>query len=153
MGLDIFGFGEEREGGRKLRKFVKEMNGKYVAVGFTDKSGTYEDGASVAQIAAFNEFGTDNMPARPFMRQTKLNNGEKIHKFMQKSIKENVESGSVEQMLNQVGSKYKGFIQKEIRNGEFEPNAPSTVRKKGSSRPLIDTGRMRQSVVYEIREE
>ena len=32
-----------------------------------------------------------------------------------------------------------------------EPNAPSTIRKKGSDKPLIDTGRLRQSVNYVIK--
>ena len=45
----------------------------------------------------------------------------------------------------------KGLIQRKIVDGTFEPNAPSTIRKKGSSRPLIDTGRMRQSVNFIIR--
>ena len=34
--------------------------------------------------------------------------------------------------------------------GDFEPNAPSTIRKKKSDKPLIDTGRMRQSVMTVI---
>ena len=30
----------------------------------------YPDGTPVAAVAAFNEFGTDRIPPRPFMRQT-----------------------------------------------------------------------------------
>jgi len=33
------------------------------------------------------------------------------------------------------------------RNG-WEPNAPSTVAQKGSSRPLIDTGELRRSITW-----
>ena len=46
----------------------------------------------------------------------------------------------------------KDVIQESITEGAWEPNAPSTVAKKKSSKPLIDTGRMRQSVNYIIRE-
>ena len=45
----------------------------------------------------------------------------------------------------------KGIVQKTIKEGSFVPNAPSTIRKKGSDKPLIDTGRLRQSVNYHIK--
>jgi hypothetical protein len=44
-----------------------------------------------------------------------------------------------------------GDIQHEITVLRHPPNAPATIRAKGSSKPLIDTGEMRQSVTYQIR--
>ena len=41
----------------------------------------------------------------------------------------------------------RGLVQETIKEGEFSPNAPSTIKKKGSDKPLIDTGHMRQSVM------
>jgi hypothetical protein len=38
------------------------------------------------------------------------------------------------------------------RNG-WAPNAPSTIRRKGSDRPLIDTGALRAAIVGVVREE
>ena len=38
------------------------------------------------------------------------------------------------------------------RNG-WAPNAPSTIRRKGSSRPLIDTAQMRNSLTYVLAED
>jgi hypothetical protein len=38
------------------------------------------------------------------------------------------------------------------RNG-WKPNAPSTIARKGSARPLIDTGALRASITYVIKEE
>ena len=35
--------------------------------------------------------------------------------------------------------------------GGFAPNAESTIKKKGSDQPLIDTGYMRQSVNYVVK--
>lgn len=35
----------------------------------------------------------------------------------------------------------------------WAPNAPSTIRRKGSSRPLIDTGVLRNSIVYVLGEK
>lgn len=33
----------------------------------------------------------------------------------------------------------------------WPPNAPSTIKRKGSDRPLIDTGALRQSITYVVR--
>jgi hypothetical protein len=38
------------------------------------------------------------------------------------------------------------------RNG-WAPNAPSTIRAKGSARPLIDTGEMRKSITYVVSDD
>ena len=38
------------------------------------------------------------------------------------------------------------------RNG-WAPNTPETIRRKGSDRPLIDTGELRKSIVYLIKAE
>lgn len=35
----------------------------------------------------------------------------------------------------------------------WAPNAPSTIKRKGSSRPLIDTGELRKSITYVIVDE
>jgi hypothetical protein len=35
---------------------------------------------------------------------------------------------------------------------EWEPNAPSTIARKGSERPNIDTGAMRAAITYVVRE-
>lgn len=37
-------------------------------------------------------------------------------------------------------------------NNNWPPNAPETIRRKGSSRPNIDTSEMRKSIVYVVRE-
>ena len=58
---------------------------------------------------------------------------------------------SAEEILKSIGLKVKDLMQAEIIEGNFAPNAASTVRRKKSSRPLIDTGRMRQSVNYQIK--
>jgi hypothetical protein len=38
------------------------------------------------------------------------------------------------------------------RNG-WEPNKPATVKRKGSARPLIDTGALRAAITYVVKEE
>lgn len=40
----------------------------------------------------------------------------------------------------------------DARNG-WAPNAPSTIKRKGSDSPLIDTGEMRKAIVYVVRDK
>lgn len=56
-------------------------------------------------------------------------------------------------MLKEIGIFQKDLIQEKITDGDFAPNAESTIRQKGSSKPLIDSGRMRQSVNYVIQKK
>ena len=113
---------------------------------------TQRDPVTVTEVAAWNEFGTARSPARPFMRQTLKNSRKEITRHAQSQMKA-VLNGKMDAQtaLNRIGSYVKGRMQLEIRDGEFTPNAPSTIARKGSSKPLIDTGRMRQHIVYEIR--
>lgn len=139
--------------GAAIDAYIEELCAHEVHIGYQEDSGSYGDGPTVAQVACWNEFGTEHSPARPFMRQTYEDYSEDIIKRGQSEIKKEIATGSpnAEKTFNAIGVCVKGYIQKEIVEGDFEPNAPSTIAKKGSSRPLIDTGQMRQSVTYVIK--
>jgi hypothetical protein len=58
---------------------------------------------------------------------------------------------TVKDALTQMGAKYAAWIKYEIDNGEFAPNAPSTIARKGEGKhPLFDTGKMRGAVNFEV---
>ena len=38
-------------------------------------------------------------------------------------------------------------------NNHWAPNSPRTIAQKGSSRPLIDTGSLRKSIIYVVRDK
>lgn len=136
----------------------------YVAVGFVGESAWQpkedEDGPSadvtVVDVATFNEFGTNRIPARPFVRTTFEMNEKKFVSII-RQIKIQLATGNVaiKDGLSLVGLFAQSEIQKTIGKSDslFEPNAPSTIEKKGSSKPLIDTGQMRQSVTFEVRND
>ncbi len=139
---------------KRLEKLTKEMGSKSIEVGFNESSGTYKDGPTVAQVAAWNEYGTEHSPSRPFMRQTMVDYRDKISEYAGEALKTAAaEHGDIATVMNKVGAYTKGRMQKEIRDGDWVPNAPSTIANKGSSKPLIDSGRMRQSIVYVIKEK
>ena len=49
-----------------------------------------------------------------------------------------------------MGMKVQADVQQAITVLSSPANAPSTIAKKGSSNPLIDTGHMRQSVSHRL---
>ena len=139
--------------GKKLQKILKELADKEVRVGFQQGKATEEDGTDVCDIAAWNELGTVNMPSRPFLRMSVDDNSDKINSFMSAQKRSIINGESADRILKKIGIFQKDLIQEKITEGSFAPNAPSTIKAKGSSKPLIDTGRMRQSVNFEIKQK
>jgi len=123
-----------------------------VSVGYFSDSGAYKSGITVAEVAAKNEFGTSRIPARPFMRQTiEAHTGD--WGDLAEGVERRVADGmSVAQGLELIGNQAKGHMQEMIGTGNFTPNAPSTIARKGSSQPLIDSGNMRERVSFKVEE-
>jgi hypothetical protein len=107
--------------------------------------------SDLVTIAAANEFGAPrrHIPERSFMRstfdETKTTVADLVGKEYDKILKG---SSTVLVSLGRMGAYMKGAIQKKIQRGPFVANRPFTIKKKGSSRPLIDTGQLRQSIQH-----
>ena len=138
--------------GKKFFRELKKLMKMEVAVGFQAGEATEENGADLVDIAAFNELGTSSSPARPFMKQSFENHEDVLKKACERVNNAVNSGGSAEQALNALGVDLKGLVQEEILEGGFVPNAPATIKKKRSDTPLIDTGTMRQSVNYVVRQ-
>ena len=104
---------------------------------------------SVIDIAIWNEFGTRRIPERPFMRNTVRNHRTRYLTILRSSASRIVMGlTTLPVVLNKLGIQVQGDIQDEITTFRDPPNAPSTIKAKGSSNPLIDIGTMRQSVTW-----
>lgn len=114
-----------------------KLAGKEVRVGYQAGSGK-----DVLDIAIFNEFGTRTAPARPFMAQTARKNGKRTAEAMRRVAAAVAAGQDPNPLLSHLGEFYQNLIKKEISSGDFVANAPGTVKAKGSSKPLVDTGRV-----------
>lgn len=56
----------------------------------------------------------------------------------------------LEATQNLVSGNEVSLVQRFIHAGNFVPNAPATIERKGSSAPLLDTGQMWQSITHEV---
>ena len=136
------------------------LEDSYVIVGFQEGSVTHAQvkggrakkaGLSIAQIAAQNEFGTDRIPARPFMSTSFDENRSKISRAIQGEYAKIIAGDStVKKSLNLIGLYMTDLIQTKIRAIHYPPNSPRTIAAKKSSKPLIDFGQMIQSVRHKV---
>lgn len=116
---------------------------------------------TVAQLATIHEFGktiqqprmhrTIRIPERSFLRatidqyqeaiarrQVLLTQGYLLGKFALKPA------------LELLGQYVVGLVKQRMANGIPPPNSPWTIAKKRSSKPLIDTGQLRNSITYQV---
>ena len=146
------------QGGQKLAAFFRTARNaqrfaiKGIEVGFLS-SAKYEDGTPVASVAAWNEFGTQrangstHIPERPFFRTSNKTMRRQVLAVLKGRVDPRTMAVDA-RTAGLVGQTAKREIQRNIRDGIWEPNAPSTIARKRSDTPLIDTGHMRRSVDY-----
>lgn len=137
--------------GQRFFAEIEKLKEQQVFVGFQAGQAADDRGVDMAQIAMFNELGTSTAPARPFLRDSVDENEDVIRDQCGKELKKLTTGATAEAVLKRVGALGVRLVQEKIESGSFEPNAPSTIKKKGSDKPLIDTGRMRQSVKYVVK--
>ncbi|WP_435952737.1 hypothetical protein [Dryocola sp. BD626] len=105
----------------------------------------------MAQYATWNEFGTRTIPSRPFMRTYFDASKARLEKFATNGISQVlVGKATFPQFINAAGVYMVDGVKKSINTGAWLPNSPITVSLKGSSKPLIDTGVMLNSVTFAI---
>lgn len=143
------------KGWKRISKELKSAKKSYVNIGILSDAPAYatdEGPVNLADIATFNEFGTSRIPERPFMRQAFDANLEGIMAF-RAGLLNQVYDGRIttEMGLRKLGVFFKGKVQETIAKGEFAPNAPATLKAKApKTKPLINTGHLRQSIDFEV---
>ena len=118
-----------------------------IEVGFFKGTHTYPNGKDVTEVAKKNDKGI-GVPERPFMIPAGNKAANKTINITVHSIAGGMDES---QALSRAGIMFKNAIQREITNLKEPPNAQSTILKKGSSNPLIDTGLMRSKVEWKLR--
>lgn len=150
---------------KNFRRARDVFEGGSIAVGFpseTTGGQKYPNGATVALVATVQEFGNpDNrmpggaaapIPPRPFLRGGMAKFARQDIGFVRDAVEGAVDGryGFAQAKLR-IAVKAKDRVQREITQGDFEANSPVTVALKGSNKPLIDTGKMRQAVDAVVR--
>ena len=144
----------EIKGGEKLQMYLTALSQRVksaaaVKAGFLAKA-TYPDGTPVAMVAAIQNFGAPaaGIPPRPFMtnavRDGSEHWGEDLGKALQAS------DFDANAALGMMGSQIAGEIRQSIQDTNSPALKPATIKRKGFSKPLIDSSVMWQSADYEV---
>ena len=122
--------------GKRFLKELQKLSEKQVRVGLKrGKKGKRHNGTSSQ---------TDLVDiAEEEIREAALSEAAKVLRGNEKA----------QQAFREIGTDVQKKVQKRIDEGQFVPNAPSTIKRKGHDHPLIDTGTMRDSISYTVCEK
>lgn len=136
----------------KLRKQLGQDN-RVVKVGVPATAEPQPDGTPMVLVAAVHEFGSpkNNIPERSFIRSAVNENHDEYVRLNKINFVALIKNKiTVEIALSRLGEMAKSHMQQKIRKGDFVPLKESTIKAKGSSAPLIDTGNLIQSITYAL---
>lgn len=142
------------KGLQRLQDFLEAMGDSKVYVGVNkDTNGRGKGEVGNALIAFVHEFGI-GVPERSFLRSTIIENAEKYRKIQVDNILPAIASGTLtaDEAYRRLGLVVSNDVKLKMANGNFTPLNQKTIDRKGSSKPLIDTGELRQSITYEVRD-
>lgn len=104
------------------------------------------EGVTNVQIATWQEFGTDTIPERSFLRETLRLTKPEVEKFVAKRMQDCLTGGLTPDGVHEaVGVKVVGLCQEHMAQGINPP------LKSREGTPLIDTGQLRKSITHEVK--
>lgn len=103
-------------------------------------------------IAYWNHEGTSRgIPPRPFITMAMYKGRNTIRMALLAETKALFDGkADLKTGLTRIGLFTQDLIQQQIGSNMPPPNKPATIKAKGSSRTLVDTGRMMQSVTWDF---
>lgn len=142
------------EAWRRIQRQVLAIaaRGRGVKVGVMAAAGAPGD---LLLIAAVHEYGSPrrNIPERSFIRRTFREKKRQLDVVVTKVARAILKDRmSVDTGLNVIGVWMATQVKHTIASGPHipPPLQPETIRRKGSDRPLVDTGRLLNSITWVV---
>lgn len=140
-----------------LNNVASQLESKQVKVGFIGGVIHDHSNETIAQIAAWNEYGQpeNNQPPRPFFRNAINDHEKEWNNALAKMIRSGMAVGRA---LDILGSQIQGDVRISISQLMDPPLSPVTLkirrtrktRRTESTKPLVDSGEMFDGVNYEV---
>lgn len=139
-------------GWKRILSETKAVTRQVIKVGIQADAPREPNGADMVTVAAVQEFGSPqhSIPSRPFMRETADRTALTLPSLIEAQYSSLIAGGTARRMLVQIGGWYQTQMKVTLLAGPWVPNAPRTIRRKGSSTPLVDTGALQMSIRYEL---
>lgn len=156
-----------RDNLRKVSKAIDALGRSRVMVGVpSDKASRSGDAINNAALAYIMENGAPevNIPARPFLKPGIATVQPQIAAGLKKAGEFALQgrADAVNRELHRIGATGRDAVKRKLTDGPFEPLKPATIAARKNKRknrnntdikPLIDTGALRASISYVIRDE
>lgn len=146
---------EDRDLGlAKIIRETGEMDGAILEVGILAEEGSRKGDGNLtsAQVGLYMEVGAPkaNVDARPWLSTAIDDNQNRINAMIRVTTEAALDGKDFERRMKLDGERVRTMIQSKIRNGDpkWKPLEDSTIAKKGSTKPLIDTGQLIGSQSY-----
>lgn len=140
-----------------LKRIERVMNTSFEIGVLQDGEGgkkhSDDEPITVLHIANIHEFGhkPSGIPSRSFVRKTfdtKENDiGDEVEKAVMLYLEDKI---SYDSAMDMIGTKLVDFVKRTLVDLKTPPNHPLTIARKKSSNPLIDTGRLLDSIEYKV---
>lgn len=153
----------------RLLRALNKIGGTNIKVGLFG-------GGDIVMIGAVHEYGVDinvtpkmrawfayqgyplkkdttviHIPERSFLRSGFDENIEEITRKVESLLPNVLEDGiSADAFMDMVGLEFAGLIQKKLRDLRDPANSSMTTERKGSTNPLIDTGRLVGAISHKV---
>lgn len=136
---------------REYDRVVKQLRNRTAritaGIHAADGARNHSEGTSVIEIANIHEFGSRNIPERSFVRAWYDQNLVRAKAQLRRELLDSLnQTGSTQRGLQRFALWVEADIVRRINEGISPANAESTVQRKGSSTPLIDTGVLKSSI-------
>lgn len=136
----------------KIKKELEYIKNHRLVIGIFDDGKKHPDSdITMIELAMVHEFGWKFIPERSFIRagfdkrKSKITNQANL--VIEKIIFQQAKAKPAMEVLGQLVVTQ---LQEYMTELSSPPNAPSTIKQKGSSNPLIDEGHLRQAITYKI---
>lgn len=156
---------------QKLKEIINQLKGKTIQVGIFGSAGS-----DILMYAGVSEFGCEinvtpkmrawlnynglhlkadttviHIPERSFIRKTANEKQDDMKSFIQESLNMLLTFQiDTQAFFSRVGQYLVQITQKTILDTSEPPNNPFTIERKGSSHPLIDSGRLLSAISYQV---
>lgn len=160
-GIVAFSITSDKSRWLKMKGALVIANSKELQIGFfkEDSYDSNNGNLPVALVAAWQDLGAPfvgekHIPARPFMSvglKTLLASPVYTRKYMESYLNILDNNSTAVDEYGRIALTVVPELRDIVDKWSDPPNAPATIKKKGENNPLIDTGKMRDSVKAKVR--
>lgn len=137
---------------------LRRAAGARVRVGVLEeatKASREEEGSALTllEVAAVHEFGAPaaGIPQRSFIRAGVDAQLPEIQRVQRALAGQTIRGAiTLDVALDRLGAKVAALLQNRIAAGIDPPNSPATIARKGSSKPLVDTGQLKAAITWRV---